>query len=252
VLDSGSPLVSVALGRPGGAAGREASEVLAVRAVEISRSSRQLLEMIDEVLAEVGARPRDLAGVAALRGPGSFTGLRIGLSTVLGLHQALGMPATAISTLEVLAAAVDPLVPVPETVVAAVDALRGDWSAQAFTAGSPPRPLTGMELVPGAALPTLGGATMPLIAGFGVGRLAELTGWPADVLLYEPGPLAPVALGLLGPPGAVSPGTAWEPALLTSPTYSRPPAVTVPTPRPSGSSGSSRPPAGAPKAGAPT
>jgi tRNA threonylcarbamoyl adenosine modification protein YeaZ len=211
-LDSGSPLVSVAVGRP--------SEVLALRSVEIARSSRQLLEMVDEVLAEVGARPRDLGGVVALRGPGSFTGLRIGLSTVLGLHQALGVQATAVSTLEALAASV----PTGGTgpVVAVVDALRGEWSAQAFAAGPVPRPLTGMELVPGAELPRLGAGTSPWVTGFGVERLAELPGWPAAVRLHEAGPLAAAGLRLAG-----LPGPAWDAGLLTSPIYSRPPAVTA-------------------------
>ena len=126
-LDTGSPQVSVALGRDG--------QVLAERSVEIDRSSGRLVEMIGEVLAEAGARPRDLGGVLALQGPGSFTGLRIGLATALGLHQALGVPATAIPTLRVLAAREE------GTIVAAVDALRGEWSAQAFRAGEP---LSGM------------------------------------------------------------------------------------------------------------
>lgn len=228
VLDSGSPLVSVAVGRPLEGGG---GEVLALRSVEIARSSRQLLEMVDEVLAAVGARPRDLSGVAALRGPGSFTGLRIGLSTVLGLHQALGVPATAVSTLEALAASVPPeALSAAGRVVAAVDALRGEWSAQAFAAAAVPRPLTGMELVPGGELPRLGsdpaGGEAPVVTGFGVGKLAELPGWPAGVHLHEPGPLAPAALRLAGPPGAD-----WDPGLLTSPLYSRPPAVTAPRER---------------------
>ncbi|HYG63709.1 MAG TPA: tRNA (adenosine(37)-N6)-threonylcarbamoyltransferase complex dimerization subunit type 1 TsaB [Thermoanaerobaculia bacterium] len=223
VLDSGAPLVSVTVGRPSKEGG---GEVLALRSMEIARSSRQLLEMVGEVLAEVGARPRDLGGVAALRGPGSFTGLRIGLSTVLGLHQALGLPATAVSTLAALAASL----PSEEggLVVAAVDALRGEWSAQAFAVGaggSAPRPLTGIELVPGSELPGLVGGTA-VVTGFGVGRLAELPGWPAGVRLHEAGPLAPAGLRLAGPPGP-----AWDPALLTSPFYSRPPAVTVPRER---------------------
>ena len=71
------------------------AEVLAERSMEIDRSSGRLLEMIAEVLAEAGAKPADLGGVVALAGPGSFTGLRIGLATALGLHQALGVPATA-------------------------------------------------------------------------------------------------------------------------------------------------------------
>ena len=200
-LDTGSPQVSVAVGREG--------RVLAERSVEIDRSSGRLLEMIGEVLSEAGARPADLAGVLALQGPGSFTGLRIGLATALGLHQALGVPATAISTLKVLAARAAE----EGVVVAAVDALREEWSAQAFRAGEP---LTGMELVHGSALHSLvPGITA--VTGFGVSKL------DLPVRLIEAGPLAATALGLVP--------AEWDSTLLTAPLYSRPPAITKPRPR---------------------
>lgn len=206
-LDTGSPLVSVAVGRGG--------EVLAERAVEIGRSSGQLLEMMGEVLAEAGARPADLGGVVALRGPGSFTGLRIGLATALGLHQALGVPATALPTLDVLAAASR----TEGVVVAVVDALRGEWSAQAFS----DEPLGGMELVHGASLLSLFPEGGPrAITGFGLSRLPEL---PADIRLVEAGPLAATAVRM----AAKIPS--WNADLLIRPLYSRPPAVTPPKPR---------------------
>ena len=213
-LDTGSPRVSVAVGRDG--------QVLAERAVEIERSSGRLLEMIGEVLAEAGARPADLGGVVALRGPGSFTGLRIGLATALGLHQALGVPATALPTLRVLALAAEE--EDGGTIVAAVDALRGEWSAQAFPAGvAGAEPLGEMELVHGSALPTLApGVTA--VTGFGVSRLAELPDWPGGVRLVEAGPLAAAALRLIP--------DEWDSGLLIHPLYSRPPAVTSPKKRP--------------------
>ena len=192
------------------------TEVLAERSVEIERSSGKLLELIGEVLDEVGARPADLEGIAALRGPGSFTGLRIGLATVLGFHQALGVRATALPTLQVLAASVSQA---EGTIVAAVDALRGEWSAQAFR---PAGPLGEMQLVPGSRLPELGST----VVGFGVSRLAELQDWPSEIRLVEPGPLAGTAVRL-----AASPETVWDPDLLIKPLYSRPPAITKPRPR---------------------
>lgn len=201
-LDTGSPQVSVAVGREG--------RVLAERSVEIDRSSGRLLEMIGEVLAEAGAKPADLGGVLALQGPGSFTGLRIGLATALGLHQALGVPATAISTLRVLAAREE------GTVVAAVDALRGEWSAHAFRSGEP---LGDMELVHGSTLPSLVPG-VAAVTGFGVSRLAELPDWPAEVRLIEAGPLAATALRLVP--------SEWDSDLLIHPIYSRPPAITTP------------------------
>lgn len=213
LLDTGSPLVSVAVSRDGA--------VVASRSIEQQRSSAHLLDLIGEALVEAGITVRDLGGIAALRGPGSFTGLRIGLATVLGLHQALGVPATALPSLQVMAA----VAAEGRTVIAAVDALRGDWSAQAFTAGPVPRPLGEMELVPGTELPRL--APQPgVLVGFGVTRLSELPGWPPGLHLVEPGPLAPAAARV-----AADPGTEWSPTLLTSALYSRPPAISLPRPR---------------------
>ncbi|HET7041507.1 MAG TPA: tRNA (adenosine(37)-N6)-threonylcarbamoyltransferase complex dimerization subunit type 1 TsaB [Gemmatimonadales bacterium] len=214
-LDTGSPLVSVALARDGA--------VVASRSVEQERSSTRLLEMVQEVLDEAGIGTGDLGAIAVLRGPGSFTGLRIGLATALGLHQALGIPATALPSFQVLALAAALLETTGGRVIAAVDALRGDWSAQAFEDG---RPLGEMELVPGPELPRLAGGGEAVVTGFGVSRLREVPGWPASLRLLEPGPLAPAAAVL-----AASPGTVWDPALLTSAIYSRPPAISLPKKR---------------------
>jgi tRNA threonylcarbamoyladenosine biosynthesis protein TsaB len=212
-LDTGSPLVSVALVREGA--------VIAARSVEQERSSTRLLEMVREVLAEAGIGVGDLGGIAVLRGPGSFTGLRIGLATVLGLHQALGVPATAIPTLPVLAASAGST---EGTVIAVVDALRGDWSAQAFTAAG--QPSSAMELVPGPELPGLARGGPGTVVGFGAARLAELPGWPPELRILEPGPLAPAAARR-----AADPETVWDAGLLTTAIYSRPPAITLPKPR---------------------
>lgn len=224
VLDTGSPLVSVAAARDG--------VVLAERAVAMERSSSQLLILIDQVLHEIDAKPADLEGVAALRGPGSFTGLRIGLATALGFHQALGVPATALETLSMLAAGAGPT---GGPIIAVVDALRGEWTAQAFerAGAGVPQSLGGAVLVPGREVPSLrpGSPGPPrgegsTVIGFGVSRLAELPDWPREIHLVEAGPLAPPAARLLADPAAV-----WDPALLTAPLYARPPAVTQPPPR---------------------
>jgi tRNA threonylcarbamoyladenosine biosynthesis protein TsaB len=218
-LDTGSPLVSVALARDG--------EVVASRSVEQQRSSTRLLPLVQEVLEEAGIGIGALGGIAVLRGPGSFTGLRIGLATALGLHQALETPATALPTLPVLAASAGDAAENGGTVIAVVDALRGDWSAQAFRGG---QPLGEMALVPGAELPLLAGEGSAVVIGFGVSRLAELPGWPATLELREPGALA-ITAAKLAARMAASTGTVWDAGLLTSATYSRPPAITLPRPR---------------------
>ena len=263
-LDAGSPLVSVAVGRGG--------KALAVRAVAQQRSSTQLLALVAEALAELGARPRDLAGVVALAGPGSFTGLRVALATALGFHQALDLPGLAVPTLAAMAAA--SAAPPGSLVIAAVDALRGEWSAQAFRAGPVPEPLGEMELLPGGELlrrlapggeeplrrlarpPAAGGSEgatpesgdippanaggrgIPEIIAFEVATLRDRQppGGPSARFSEAP-PLAPAALRR----AAAVPAASWRAATLAAPIYSRPPATTIPKPRAA--------PAGAPSPG---
>jgi tRNA threonylcarbamoyl adenosine modification protein YeaZ len=70
------------------------------------RSSRAatLLEDVDALLRQSGTRTRDIEALVVGIGPGSFTGVRIGLSTARGLALALGLPAAGVSTLDALAA----------------------------------------------------------------------------------------------------------------------------------------------------
>jgi tRNA threonylcarbamoyladenosine biosynthesis protein TsaB len=69
------------------------------------RSSRAvtLLEDVDALLRRAGTHTRDLEALAVGVGPGSFTGVRIGLSTARGLALALGIPVAGVSTLDALA-----------------------------------------------------------------------------------------------------------------------------------------------------
>ena len=61
--------------------------------------AERLPSMVDELFREAGASPRMLSRVAVTRGPGTFTGVRIGLSYARGLGLALGIPVTGIDTL---------------------------------------------------------------------------------------------------------------------------------------------------------
>ena len=66
--------------------------------------SERLMVAVDRLLADAGWTVRDLEGLAVAVGPGSFTGLRIGLSTVKGLALALSIPIAAVPTLDAMAA----------------------------------------------------------------------------------------------------------------------------------------------------
>ncbi|HEY7795533.1 MAG TPA: tRNA (adenosine(37)-N6)-threonylcarbamoyltransferase complex dimerization subunit type 1 TsaB [Gaiellaceae bacterium] len=83
-------------------------EVLGER---VSRAST-LLADVDALLRQAGAHPSDLGGLALGTGPGSFTGIRIGLAVARGLSLALGVPAAGVSTLDALAAGAPGALPV--------------------------------------------------------------------------------------------------------------------------------------------
>jgi tRNA threonylcarbamoyladenosine biosynthesis protein TsaB len=94
--DTSLPILSVALVHDGAVAGVVALE---------GRGSRneKLLPAIDWLLTENGVDRRTLDLLAVTRGPGSFTGVRIGLATMQGLALAIGRPICAMSTHEAVA-----------------------------------------------------------------------------------------------------------------------------------------------------
>ena len=69
------------------------------------RHGEQLLQRLDELLAAAGAIPSDLSGVIVAIGPGSFTGLRIGLATAKTIAYSLAIPIVGVSTTHALALA---------------------------------------------------------------------------------------------------------------------------------------------------
>ncbi len=213
-LDTGSPVTSIALGGGG--------EVLAERTIEQRRTSERLLAAIEEALAETGVALADLDGLVALQGPGSFTGLRIGLATAMGLCQALGVRATALPTLPVLALAAGAGA---TDVHAAVDATRGEWVVQRFhvaVAGD------GLEATARSDSELAGAETLLAqgpcrLVGFGIDALDAERCSNRGIERIEPPPLAAVAARWLRPGGID-----WRQESLTSPIYFRPPAVTLP------------------------
>ena len=83
-------------------------EVLGER---VSRA-QTLLEDVDALLRQAGAHPSDLDRLAVGLGPGSFTGVRIGLATARGLALSLDLPGSGVSTLGALAAGAPGALPV--------------------------------------------------------------------------------------------------------------------------------------------
>lgn len=90
--------------------------------VSVTHSER-LLGAIDLVLRRAGCALDDLDGFAISLGPGSFTGVRIGVSTVKGLAYAVQKPVVGVSTLDVLASQVSPT---PYLICPIIDARKGE------------------------------------------------------------------------------------------------------------------------------
>ncbi len=82
----------------------EDGRLLAERVVDYKKThSQTLMPMIDGVLADCGTDISEIELFAVANGPGSFTGLRIGISTLKGMAHAGGKPVVEVSTLEALA-----------------------------------------------------------------------------------------------------------------------------------------------------
>ena len=99
-VDTCGPSGSVALGRL--AAGEV--EILGQIELEGRSYSATLVAAVSDLLERTGVELRDLGAIVAVNGPGSFTGVRVGLSAVKGLAEAARIPVVAVSRLEVLAA----------------------------------------------------------------------------------------------------------------------------------------------------
>jgi len=107
-----------------------------------SRDDAPVLARLDALVKRAGGRPDDLDGVAAARGPGSFTGLRVGLSLAAGLAYARHVPLHLVDSLLILARRA--------TGDAATVALRdaGRSEVYAWRAGEPARRMPTDELAP--------------------------------------------------------------------------------------------------------
>jgi tRNA threonylcarbamoyladenosine biosynthesis protein TsaB len=135
-----------------------------------------LLTLVDEALTAVELELADVGRLGVGTGPGSFTGLRIGLATARGLAQALGLPLAPVSSLRALAAGASAEAGPDRPVLAVIDAGRGEGFALAVRGDRPlgePAALGPEALA--AAIATLAGgpgpaAGAPLAVGGGAVR----------------------------------------------------------------------------------
>jgi tRNA threonylcarbamoyladenosine biosynthesis protein TsaB len=141
-LDTAGAVLSVALSSPDG-----------TRHVEIdagSRHSELLMELVDWLLKSAALKPRDLELVACMKGPGSFTGLRIAFATAKGLSLAWDIPLAAVPTLDCMAF---PFSAWPGLVLPTIDAKKGRFFAAFYRSGQ--RLSEYLDAPPEAVLSTL-------------------------------------------------------------------------------------------------
>ncbi len=114
----------------------------------------QLLALIADVMERAGCRWEDVDRLAVGVGPGTFTGLRIGVATARALARARAKPLIGVSTLQSLAlgARDDATEAGHELTVAAIDARRGEVFAAAWASSGPAAPEAGPPLIVPVAL----------------------------------------------------------------------------------------------------
>jgi tRNA threonylcarbamoyladenosine biosynthesis protein TsaB len=117
-----------------------------------------LLQGIKHSLADCQVKLEDLTAIGVVRGPGAFTGLRVGVATAKGLAIGLGVPMVGVSSLQALAAGVTSDLPV----CALLDARKQEVYAGVYrTSVFPPRPLGPEQVVsPEKLLQSLSGEVL--------------------------------------------------------------------------------------------
>lgn len=150
----------------------DGERVIAERTDERARHHDEvLLAMIDEAVAEAGASRTDIARVVAGRGPGPFTGLRVGLVTARSIAHVLGADLRGLSSLDALALAAAEEFPEARRIAVVLDARRKEvyYAEYAATPGDG-APTLRREIEPSVGAPAevaalLGGAEVIVGSG---------------------------------------------------------------------------------------
>ena len=181
-LDTCGPVGSIALGRWSG----DSLEVLGERQIAGGELSVALMQGIADLLAGAGAAVIDLAGMVAVAGPGSFTGIRVGLAAVKGMAEARGVPVVTISRLALLA-------DLAQTPCVVLDAHRGQLYCGMYADGEAREMLlTAGEINAMGGLAGRVGVCEETVAQL----LEELYGEPEVVRVAPPDAMAALRFGL--------------------------------------------------------
>ncbi|MCW5697074.1 MAG: tRNA (adenosine(37)-N6)-threonylcarbamoyltransferase complex dimerization subunit type 1 TsaB [Bauldia sp.] len=187
-IDTALEACSVAIGRPEGAP--------VIRTEIIGRGhGERLFGMVSEVMAEARVAFADIGRFAVTVGPGSFTGIRVGVAAVRGFALVTGKPAVGISTLTVHAAEARAL-GATGPVLALLDARAGGVYLQRFDGDG--RPSGDAEAANIQRATEFAAGTS--LAGSGARAIAAITGQPIVHERSAPDPATLLALAMTASP----------------------------------------------------
>ena len=132
--------------------------------------AEHLMHVVDEALAKAGIALSAVERVVVTVGPGSFTGIRIGVAAARGFALSLNVAAVGVTTLEVMAAAAREQNP-GKSVLAAIDAKREEIYLQSF--GADGNPLDEARAVTIDEARAIAGAFDGIVTGTAVARLSD-------------------------------------------------------------------------------
>jgi tRNA threonylcarbamoyladenosine biosynthesis protein TsaB len=166
---------------------------LAARAEGGRDQAARLLPAIETVLADAGVDRRAVALIAVTVGPGSFTGVRVGLAAARGLSVGLNVPLAGLTTTSVLLAQAVPAqaMPAERLTVAAVDSRLGDWFCAIGDGDTAPFVATASDLAA-----RLAGRPCRVVGSGALALARELTSLAVDATAEEVVP-DPVTLACL-------------------------------------------------------
>jgi len=164
------------------------SEIKLLEAVPLAGGtfSAQLVPQIAALLAKHGRTKADLSGFAVVSGPGSFTGLRVGLGAIKALAEILQKPIASISLLEAVACSTSR----HGHILAALDAGRaevyvGDYETTDCSRMRSERLLTRDEFLTEVGADKAGGAGKPVVTpDAGLAEIVRSAGTPCDHIPY--------------------------------------------------------------------
>ncbi len=181
----------------------DGATVRAARSEPMTRGHQERIAVLArEMAAEAGVKFADLTRIAVTVGPGSFTGLRVGLSFAKGLATALSIPCVGVNTLEALAASVE----AKGLIAGVLDAKMGQVYLQVFDGGKALMAPDALEVgVAAARLAELYSGGPATLVGSGAPLVADVL--PAATVLTPayPDPVAIARLAAARPAPTHSP-----------------------------------------------